>query len=690
MADSDSGTLSSQTTPEQPFQPAPETRETLERYKKPELRKRCHELGLSSVWVRKDQLINMILQHSQRHPASCTNDTVPVSHTAPQTEAAQSPRHEAAHSLIYEDQQSNQPAANPPPRAAAPPLQDSPTNPLPDEANQSLQSTHPDSHPTYTGPSLPIDIQKISIDIDNIKAQLHTKDLEIELLNEEVRTAYETIKSLQIRVTNLEQEHRSPPNMEQPETSSSISPRKHTLLLGDENLRRVHRNDMANHCSIKTLHGASVDFLRSWVTGKMNQAPTTCVIYCGVNDIINETPSDKILDDLGSLISDLKEKYEAMNLYICQVVPHVSLDQHSVQITAYNEHLLNWGESNGVKIIKTPPYFTLSTGDLDDLCFESDDNNATLSRPGAVRLLDSINAQCPDFNLCHNWNNVKKTPISVNNVNKVTQTLPPPLSPLHSRSAPRPPSHGPAPLAVPPPPPVLSGRGPAAHRLSAAPGRGTDSSPTFNSRWSSHVQGRAAVSHNTPPRSPDDRLSQPVWNSTRPYTAPISFIPAARWAHHVQGRDTAGPPTPAWRLDDEQPYPGPGYEPHHAAPASRWADHVQGRDMAGYSTPAWRRYDEQPRPAPGSELHYGAPATRWGQAHGRDTARRNTTRWRHHDEQSQPVSSYARPHADPRHGCYNCGEHNHRQATCRFDHRLRCGNCRRLGHKEKLCPLPLA
>ena len=36
-------------------------------------------------------------------------------------------------------------------------------------------------------------------------------------------------------------------------------------------------------------------------------------------------------------------------------------------------------------------------------------------------------------------------------------------------------------------------------------------------------------------------------------------------------------------------------------------------------------------------------------------------------------------------GCYNCGEFNHVQAKCRFDHKLSCGICRRLGHKSRLC-----
>lgn len=36
-------------------------------------------------------------------------------------------------------------------------------------------------------------------------------------------------------------------------------------------------------------------------------------------------------------------------------------------------------------------------------------------------------------------------------------------------------------------------------------------------------------------------------------------------------------------------------------------------------------------------------------------------------------------------GCYNCGEFNHRQAQCRFDHKLRCQSCKQFGHKSRLC-----
>lgn len=32
-------------------------------------------------------------------------------------------------------------------------------------------------------------------------------------------------------------------------------------------------------------------------------------------------------------------------------------------------------------------------------------------------------------------------------------------------------------------------------------------------------------------------------------------------------------------------------------------------------------------------------------------------------------------------GCYNCGEHNHNQSRCRYDHRIKCTYCHNYGHK---------
>ena len=53
----------------------------------------------------------------------------------------------------------------------------------------------------------------------------------------------------------------------------------------------------------------------------MPKYPSDCIIYSGTLDIIDEHSPDTILDNLGSLISDLKEKNSNMNVYVCKIVP---------------------------------------------------------------------------------------------------------------------------------------------------------------------------------------------------------------------------------------------------------------------------------------------------------------------------------------------------------------------------------
>lgn len=171
--------------------------------------------------------------------------------------------------------------------------------------------------------------------------------------------------------------------------------------------------------------------------------------------------------------------------------------------------------------LKTPPYFNLSTGELDSLCFESDENNSTLSRLGAVRLLDSIDAQCPEFNLCKNWNKVKKVSITGNNVNKTTQTSSRQPPPQRSLPVLQPPSHRSTPSTTPNPPPGPYVHGGVPHRFHAGRDHGrrehltpaslsnTVSSPTPDASWGHHVQERTMTSHNTPPGWYGGERSQP-------------------------------------------------------------------------------------------------------------------------------------------------------------------------------------
>lgn len=122
------------------------------------------------------------------------------------------------------------------------------------------------------------------------------------------------------------------------------------------------------------------------------------MLYCGVHGIIEGSTPENILDNLGSLISDLKEKNNKMKTYVCQVVPTPMSQDIQAKIADYNEHLTKWGDTNGLAIIKTALSFKLGTGELDDLCCNMEIGNiSALNRLGIIRLLATIKSQCTDF-----------------------------------------------------------------------------------------------------------------------------------------------------------------------------------------------------------------------------------------------------------------------------------------------------
>ena len=79
------------------------------------------------------------------------------------------------------------------------------------------------------------------------------------------------------------------------------------------------------------------------------------------------------------------------------------------KIEDYNNHLVKWGETNGISVIDIVPPFKLDTSELDDLCFDKEtDSYSTLIRLEVIKLLNIIDRQCPNFNLCSNWEEVKR------------------------------------------------------------------------------------------------------------------------------------------------------------------------------------------------------------------------------------------------------------------------------------------
>lgn len=110
----------------------------------------------------------------------------------------------------------------------------------------------------------------------------------------------------------------------------------------------------------------------------------------------------------------------------------------------------------------------------------------------------------------------------------------------------------------------------------------------------------------------------------------------------------------------------------------------------------------QPRPtAPHSHRSYISHHASPPYHHGRPPPRHE--RHHHHHPAAEsvggPAGSYRPTHHDGRHhdapdrgrdnrgarGCFNCGEFNHVQSQCRYDHRVHCTSCYTYGHKSRLC-----
>ena len=442
--------------------PQPPTREFLNNnFHKADLQKRCRELGLTKIWVNKDQLIEMIIRNTpppSQNPdaASPVSSGLPsldvtvtsVPHSVTPLDIAQVPcventqtqcPDETSPTTVPTSQTSNtadeqipapppgsnqtSPAADTGHPTAIPASQEGHTAdagqttsgpaltpPAEDVEQPFADDTHSPKTPLSSddnGDRLEMTLLKVNKDIETIMLKLHTKDTEIDLLNTEVKTAYTIIQHLQQRVSELELQVKNQDS--QQEAIDHVATSSRCLLLGDSNVRRVLRSDLHENCSVKTVARANMDLLRCWVNEQLKATPGECEIYCGLYDILEGKTPENILDCLGSLVSDLKERNSNMVINVCQIVPVPVSVEVQCSISDYNEQLVKWGEANGVGVVKTTPEFTLGTGSVDELCFEDEENRTILmNRLGVIRLLNTIEKQCSGFKLSSDWVNIKR------------------------------------------------------------------------------------------------------------------------------------------------------------------------------------------------------------------------------------------------------------------------------------------
>lgn len=335
----------------------------------------------------------------------------------------------------------------------------------------------------------------------------------------------------------------------------------------------------------------------------------------------------------------------------------------------YNEQLLEWGETNGVNIVKTAPEFTLGTGNVDEWCFDIEDRKpCILNRMGVIKLLNVLEKQCSGFLLCKNWANIER------------QTSISPSTRLgHIRKGDRPQFQGTVAPVIPSNapterPPLL----PAPTHAASVPVRTQPHSyATAAKRSSPHnvptpIQPNAPhISHYTESHTPLNTLyTQPCpprnTHYTEPHTPYNTYCTDPNTLHYPQ--------PPPHITHYTQPYTS--QQTHYTQPRAPQNTHYK-QSRAPNST-----HYTQPH-APHTPTHYALPRA----PHNHNT-HYGQPRAPHNTHYAQPRVLYNSPtRGSYRHGCYNCGEHNHRQDNCRFDHRLRCELCNRLGHKQRLCHL---
>ena len=243
-------------------------------------------------------------------------------------------------------------------------------------------------------------MNKILKELEDVKEKLAQKDSKIQELSTMLKTTHVTISRLNDRISTLEE------RILQQSGSSTNSPQienELTLFLGDNHLNEIRLSDLGENCTVKTIKDTTMDLAGCWVREKLDLIPNKCVIYCGRDDLIESDNINCVFDDLGSLISELKHKNENINIFVCELAPHLKSDVDD-RISMYNEKLKDWCSVNGVNCIKVNLSFRLGTGDIDEMCYNREDSVSPLdfNRYGALRLLTVINKQCKYLKLNEN------------------------------------------------------------------------------------------------------------------------------------------------------------------------------------------------------------------------------------------------------------------------------------------------
>ena len=71
-----------------------------------------------------------------------------------------------------------------------------------------------------------------------------------------------------------------------------------------------------------------------------------------MNDLIKNENLNEVLDDMGSLTSELKNKKGNVGLFLCKLVPSLK-EEMNARFIAFNDKLKDWCNVDRVKLVKT-------------------------------------------------------------------------------------------------------------------------------------------------------------------------------------------------------------------------------------------------------------------------------------------------------------------------------------------------
>ena len=124
---------------------------------------------------------------------------------------------------------------------------------------------------------------------------LAEKDKEIEELKTKLFLAEERLKTLQEHLDSR--------------CENDLEGSKKTLLIGDSTLQEMKTSDLQEDVIIRTLPDANIRLLKSWIVEKLDCPLKECIIYCGLQDLLDENVDvDQTLDHIGTVVSELNRK----------------------------------------------------------------------------------------------------------------------------------------------------------------------------------------------------------------------------------------------------------------------------------------------------------------------------------------------------------------------------------------------